>query len=322
MDADLISELRKKALPPKSLDRAHGLAIVTYVGNDVQERSTRALIKSLRELGGKYREAKVYVLLADPAHFPAESLESDNVILLPLEADTDLQTYPLAIKAFAAAQAEKIVKNEVSSLAWFDPATLVLGSLDELDLDGTYGVAIRPVSLVNTIGIPPGEKANDYWSPIYKELELDYRRLPAYETVVDGKPIQPYFNCEIFSVDPSLGIFSGWAHLLTKLLKDEAYQKNVCTTFLRRLFLHQAVLSGVIMSKVKPSDIKPLSIKTGYPFNQHEQLAVHKQVRSLNELSAVIFDYQWEKESDWMEKIPAQGKLKIWLTEAYADYKK
>ncbi len=295
-------------------------AIVTYASDNIQERSTRAFIKSVRELGGEYRGTKIYIVLGDPTNFPCESLRGKNIVLLPLEADPSLLNYPLAIKAFAAAQVEKIVKDKVSSLAWFDPATLVLGSLKELDLENGYDAAVRPVSLVNTIGISPGSKPDDYWAPIYEKLGLDFKNLPAYETVVDEKPIQPYFNCEIFSVDPSLCIFTDWADLLTKFLKDENYQKNVCNTFLRRLFLHQAVLSGVIVSKVKPENIKPLSIKTGYPFGQHERLSDQKRIKSLNELSTIIFDYQWEKNPRWMEKIPVREPLKKWLIDTYNDY--
>ncbi len=297
-------------------------AIATYVGNDIQERSAKAFIKSVRELGGKCRDSKIYIILADPVNFPGDSLKGANVKLLPLEMDPEFTKYPLAIKAFVAAQVEKIVKDEVASLAWFDPATLVLNSLDELDLENGYGVAIRPVSLVNTIGIAPGSEPNDYWTPIYKELGLNFKNIPAYETVVDEKPIQPYFNCEIFSVDPSLGIFTEWSKLLTKLLKDEEYQENVCTTFQRRLFLHQAVLSGVIISRVNPENIKPLSIKTGYPFGQHEQLSIQKQIKSLNELSAIIFDYQWEKNPGWMDLIPSYEPLTEWLTETFNEYRK
>ncbi|MBN2355649.1 MBL fold metallo-hydrolase, partial [candidate division KSB1 bacterium] len=215
---------------------------------------------------------------------------------------------------------ERLVKDKATTLAWFDPATLVLDSPDELDLENRYGVSIRPVSLVNTIGIPSDTAPNDYWAPIYRELGLNYTTLPGYTTIVDEQPIQPYFNCEIFSVDPRLGICTEWAGMLTKFLKDESYQQNVCNTFLRRLFLHQAVLSAVIMSKVTAQDIKPLSIRTGYPFGQHDQLADDKKINTLNGLSAVIFDYQWEHNPAWMDKIPVSGTLKEWLVEAYIDY--
>ncbi|MFC2139807.1 MBL fold metallo-hydrolase [Bacteroidota bacterium] len=296
------------------------LAIVTYVGNNIQERATRAFIKSVRDLAGSYKNCPIYIVLTDEENFPCESLKGENVILLPQEMGKEFNDYPLAVKSYVAAQVEKITAAKVRTLAWFDPATLLLDSPNELDLNNNYSVAVRPVSLVNTIGITPGSEPNDYWAPIYEEFNLDYNDLPAYKTVVDEQPIQPYFNCEIFSVNPSLGIFTEWAKLLTNFLNDEEYQKNVCNTPLRRLFLHQAVLSGIIMKKVSPEKIKSLSIKSGYPFNQHDQLAEEKKIKSLNELSAVIFDYTWDRNARWADKIPIEEPLKDWLTETYADY--
>lgn len=321
-DAKIVDDFRKKASSQTNFRGKDIFAIVTYVNDSTQERSARAFIKSVRELGGKYSESKIYIVLADPTNFPCESLKGDNIVLLPIETDPTLLNYPLAIKAAVAAQVEAIVKDTASTLAWFDPATLVINSLSELDLENKYDVAIRPVSLVNTIGLTPGNPPNDYWSPIYKELGLDYKTVPAYESVVDEKPIQAYFNCEIFSVDPRLGIFTEWARVLIKFLEDAEYQKNVCNTFLRRLFLHQAVLSGVIISKVDPGDIKPLSIKTGYPFNQHEKLPDKKKIKSLNELSAIIFDYQWDRDPKWIERISIKEPLKEWLIKTYIEYLK
>ena len=89
--------------------------------------------------------------------------------------------------------------------------------------------------------------------------------LPALKTIADEQEIQPYYNCEVFSFNPRLGLAAEWARLLTRFLKDEKYQKTVCTTFLRKLFLHQAVLSAVISSRIKPERIKALPLTSGYP---------------------------------------------------------
>lgn len=317
-----ISILHAAALPPHRLlgkDPA-SFAIVTYTGDPIQERSTRVFIKSLRDRGGNYKNAPIYVVLTDPEHVPGRSLAGENIHLLTLKMDSTCSTYPLAVKAFAAAQVEAIVKDTHTTLAWFDPATLILDSLDELDLENRYGVSVRPVSLANTIGIPPATEPDAYWKPLYQALGLNYQTMPGYTTIVDEKPIQPYFNCEIFSVDPRRGIFSQWARLLTQFIQNETYQKEVCTTFLRRLFLHQAVLSAVIMAHVAPEEIKALSIRSGYPYGQHDQLSAAKKVKTLNELSAVIFDYQWEQNPSWLEKIPAEGSLKEWLMETFIEY--
>ncbi|MCU0640370.1 MAG: MBL fold metallo-hydrolase, partial [Candidatus Krumholzibacteria bacterium] len=111
-----------------------------------------------------------------------------------------------------------------------------------------------------------------------------------------------------------------WRRVLVKLLADGRYREETCNTFQRRLFLHQAVLSGAVASMVGVDGMQPLSIRTGYPFGQHERLSETKAARSLGDLSAVIFDYVWDRDPGWMEKIPAGEGLGKGLAEIYTDY--
>jgi hypothetical protein len=229
--------------------------------------------------------------------------------------------YPLALKAFAAAQVEKkAAAVGIDTLIWLDPGVIVLKPLDALDLKNDFDAAVRPVTLANTIGIPPQTAPNDYWQPIYKETGLDYNALPAFETIADSVKIQPYFNCEVFSFNPRLGIAAEWARLLTRFLKDNDHQKSVCTTFLRKLFLHQAVLSAVIASRIKPERIKPLPLTCSYPFSQHDRLPAAKKISSLDEVSLVIFDRTWQQDRKWLERIPAGETLREWLLAIYQEY--
>jgi len=291
------------------------LAIVTYASDNEQERSVKALIKSVRELSANYRNCKIYVVLGDPENFPGTSLMGKNVELLPLKMNKAFMDYPLAFKAFAAAQVEKIVKNKTETLVWFDPSVIVLNSLDALMLDKNTDVAVRPVTLSNTISIAPGVEPNEYWAPIYRETGLRYKELPALWTIADNVAIQPYYNCEVYSINPKLEICEEWVRILTGLLNDTDYQNESCTTFVRKLFLHQAVLSGIITSKVPQDRMKPLPITSSYPFNQHEQLSREKQVSALNEISVVIFDYAWAMIPTWMNTIPVNEPLRQWLFE-------
>jgi hypothetical protein len=307
----------KPRLPREGRER---FAVMTFAATGEQVRSVRALIKSIREFGGAYRDCKVYVVLGDPEGAPGGILEGRDVHLLPLKMDRAFLEYPLALKAFAAAQVEELVKNDVGTLAWLDPGTLVLRSPEALDLAGSLDAALRPVFLLNTIGLPPGAEPNDYWAPIYTETGLDHRAPPAFRTVVDEAEIQPYFNCEVFSLDPGLGLCKEWARLLEGLLRDEDYQRASCATFLRRLFLHQAVLSGVIASRLSPESIKPLPMACGYPFNLHGRLAEAKRIASLNDVAVVIFDDAWARDPEWLKKLPAPEPLRTWLFETYQEY--
>lgn len=295
-------------------------AIMTFVSSGEQERSVKAMIKSIRDNAAEYRNCTVYVVLAQPDEITGNSLNGENVVLLRPEVNPVFLDYPLAIKAFAASYVEQEVKTKVRTLVWLDPGVIILNSPEALDLEGRYDVSTRPVSLVNNIGLPPGAEPNDFWLPIYKANKLDHRTVRTIETVVDAIQIQPYYNCEIYSVNPVKGICREWAQQLEGLLRDESYQKNSCTTPQRRLFLHQAVLSGIIASRVKPGRIKALPLTSSYPFNQHDRLAGVKKVSSLNELSAVIFDYAWSSNPGWMDKIRVDEPLRGWLFNTYLEY--
>jgi hypothetical protein len=297
-----------------------GTAIMTYVSSKEQDCSVRAMVKSVRELSRSYSNCKIYIVLADQNNTSCESLKDDNIELLPLQMDSAFADYPLAVKAFAAAQVEKSVGDDIQTLLWVDPGVLILNSLETLDLQGKYDIALRPVTLKNNIGIPPGTEPDGYWQLIYKTNKLNYKKLLPVRTIADEEIIQPYYNCEVYSVNPKLGICKEWAIQLTDLLKNNSYQETACTTFLRQLFLHQAVFSAVATSKVKNNRLKLLPLTSSYPFNQHDQLPSASKIKSMNELTVVIFDYAWNKIPTWEDKIPSSEPLKSWLNDTYLKY--
>ncbi len=295
-------------------------AIVTFFSAPEQEKAVKALIKSVRQWGGAYRSCRIYAVTTDPKELPGASLRQEGVEVLALEMDPAFLSYPLAFKAFAAAQVETRVKGTVSTLIWLDPGAMVLNPLEPLDLAGRHDAAVRPVTLANTIAMPPQTPPDDYWKPIYGETGIDYAKLPTIETVVGSTKIQPYYNCESFSFNPNLGIAAEWARLLTGRLKDERYQKDVCTTSLRRLFLHQAVLSAVLTARIAPDRIRALPLAAGYPFTQHSRLPAEKKAARLNDVTVAIFDTTWDTAPGWMKVLPIDEPLKSWLAAAYTDY--
>lgn len=296
------------------------IAIVTFFSAPEQERAVKALVQSLRRWGGAYRSCRIYAVATDPKEMPGASLRQEGVEVMVLEMDPAFLSYPLAFKAFAAAQVETRVKGTISTLIWLDPGAMVLNPLEPLDLAGRHDAAVRPVTLASTIAMPPQTPPDDYGKPIYGETGLEYARLPTIETVVGRTKIQPYYNCESFSFNPSLGIAAEWARLLTRRLKDERYQKDVCTTPLRRLFLHQAVLSAVLTARIRPDRIKALPLAAGYPFTQHGRLPAGKKAARLNDATVVIFDTTWDISPDWMKALPIDEPLKSWLAEIYTEY--
>ncbi len=308
------------AIVPSVCPTSEEVAFATFVSDPEQERAVASLVRSLRERGGRWSGSRVYVVTSDLAKLPCASSRREGVEVLPLEMDPAFLGYPLALKAFAAAQVESRIRERAATLIWLDPGVLVLAPPANLVLTAGADVAVRPVTLANTIGLPPGSAPNEYWRPIHAACGLDFRALPALTTIADGVPVQPYYNCEAFSFSPRLGLAVEWARLLAQLLKDADYQETACTTFLRKLFLHQAVLSAVITARVDPGRIRALPLSSGYPFSQHDRLPEGKKAASLDGVSVVIFDRAWQQDPEWLKRVPAGAPLRSWLAIVYGDF--
>lgn len=307
--------------PASSLkDKDQRFCVVTYISDIKQVRCLSVLIKSIRKNGGKVSKCPIYVVVTDPDLQLPVSVKDEGVLFLPIEMDRQYLSYPLALKAFAAAQVERILSKKKVTLAWFDPETIVTGQPDGLILKRGFSVAARPVFLSNTIGLKPGDPPDDYWTPVYKALNLKAEDVPVVESVIDQVQMRAYYNCEIISVDPTLGIFSKWAETLEMLLKDSFYQNSVCNTFMRRLFLHQAVLSGVISSLTVPDEIRSLPAGCGYPLNLHMKMKPEQRITSLNIVSCAILENLWAVDMKWMENIQIDEPLKSWIEMVYREY--
>lgn len=303
--------------PPVSISN---IVLVTYAASAEQARSAAALVKSVRRFGGDESACGFKIVRVGAVEFSDAVFNDPHVEILPLDPAAAFLDYPLAVKAFAAALAEDAVKDSAGTLIWMDPGVLVLSGFSALRLDGDFDAAFRPVTLHNGIGLEPGAPPDAYWEPIYRVTGLSGRRLPRFRTIVDEIDIQPYFNCEVYALDPRRGICREWAALLTDLLRDETYQRTACSEFRRRLFLHQAVLSAVAVSRIRPERLKPLPLSSGYPFSQHVRLPAARRLSFLNDVSVVIFDETWSRDPQWMSRVPVLEPLKSGLLEIWREY--
>jgi len=308
INAGIIDELSQIS---KKLEE---FAFITYVSDNLQERAAARLIRSIRERAGMYSKCTIYVVLGDQKNYPCSSLAGPGIKLLPIEMNQKYLTYPLVYKAFACAQVEKLAGTGIKTLAWFDPSTLVLKAPAGLDLSEGRSVAVRPVTLANTIGEAPQSGPGEYWQKIYGLLGINYKNIPAVKTIADTTEVRAYFNCEIFSFDPSKGICSLWKDVLTKLLDDNYYQSKVCTSPLQKLFLHQAVLSAVISGEVPVESIRKLPVSNGYPLNQHSMLHDSVKAGSMDDITCLILDFINEKDKDWLSGIPISDPLSEWIS--------
>lgn len=294
------------------------MAIVMCVESPSDERSAVMLIKSIREFGGGLKDSPVYVFQNNAEENPCYELKKmAGINVLPLEIDPAAKDYLFAAKVYACAQAEKLLLGKVENLVWFDNQCYVLASLDGLVLQDGKSVAMRPVHLVNNIGIDPNNPVDEFWGRIYKETGVDPQKVPTVETFVDGKKIRFYINCQILPLRPEIGIGREWEMLFTKLVKDKEFQKSCCSDVPHQIFLHQAVLSAVINSKIPESGLQWLPVPNGYTLNLHEKLPPEKKLAKMNDVKYLICDTIQQRRPDWLDIMPVDEPLKSWMEKTY-----
>lgn len=310
----------KENMPAGNPENTGKLALVTYVADNIQVRHARILIESLRHNGGLYSGSEVCVVVCDSLVdlSPIEAL--GGVITIRLHADRSVMEYPYAVKAFAAAAAEESMHDRAAYLAWFDPETLILSEPDRLVPDGGEVAAAQPVFQSNTIGIPAGNGADDFWDPICRLAGISPAEMPVVETLIDNKRILGYYNCEIVSVKASEGIFTSWGDAMQQLLSDSLYSRGTCNTPQRMTFLHQAALSAIIIQKTGKNGPAPLPLKYGYPLHAQKRIPEARSISSLDNISCAILEGMWVNDPSWMGSISASDTLREELSGFYLEF--
>ena len=302
-------------------NKADRIAIMTSFTDHQQKRLVDALIKSVREFGGEYADCPIFVGLPDRADFPYDSLKRKGVTLINIKADKKVGDYLFAFKALVASEVEKREKNNFNTLVWFDPGVIVLGDLKDLDLQKVKGSAVlRTVSLNNNIGLTRKDALNEYWGRIYKETGLEFEEVPYTRTIIDQVETKAYLNCQVYSIDPKLGLLEKWGDLLKKLILDEEYQSKNCVGFRQRIFLHQAIFTGIVLSNISWDQIKKMPLRSNYPVSHHKRINSLLQVKSLDDVNVAVYDERWSRDSNWIKILPTSEHLKKWLNDTYLEY--
>jgi hypothetical protein len=298
------------------------MVIATYVSDRLQVSHALCLIRSLRENGGKYHDSEVFIVNTCPDLYLCGLDNLEGVRVMDSDMPHEYYSYPLAVKPFAAAQTERLVKGRDVTLAWFDPETIILSPPGGLQIKGKIKAVVQPVFLTNNISLLPGEPLNDFWNGIYGKTGVRYDDIPVVKSLIDGRNILAYYNCEIFSVNPADGICEQWAEIMDDLLSDRAFAFGICSTDRQKIFLHQAVLSAVIVSKAGKKGTGALDLRYGYPLHQHEKIPSDMEIPRLDNISCAILEDLWERNPSWMKDLIVSEPLKSRLIEVYAEFRR
>jgi len=233
----------------------------------------------------------------------------ENVHIIPVEQDRVLE-YWFGDKVVVGSMAEELVRGNVRSLIWLSPQCLILHPPFQFDLDKLYEAAFRPVHIKN-IGLPTNDPLDPFWEAVYGTVGIDGLS-HSIRSFVDGHEIRPYFNTHIFSVDPSIGILQTWLEHFREMISDEGFQTGPCSDQEHQIFLHQAILSALVCKMLDWEKVRILSQGYSYPLHLHQDVPIHNQPESLNQLVCPVYEgiYQHPETLNGLE---VHEPLKTWI---------
>jgi hypothetical protein len=299
---------------PRSADR---VAFATYAEGTDQARKARVLVSSIRAFAGPWRQARVIIAADAEATAELARAKGPGETCLSLEVPPVARTIPFASKAYAASQVEGVVERDVDTLVWLDPESVLLGPPVGFVLAQGESVALQPVFLLNNVGVPAGSEFPSYWTRVLEEVGVEPRAVPEVRAGVDDTRIRFYINCGAIAYRPSRGIGRAWARAMTALLGDRAFRGLATADAPHAIFLHQVVLSAVLCARTGTTERRWIPMTHGYPMNLAERVPASKRVGRLNDVVCLLYDTVWDRDPDWLSRIPVDEPLRRWLVEAY-----
>ena len=273
----MVEELK----PSKPKAELASLCFFTLVSSIEAGQRLRLLIESLRAFGGQFSQAPFWIFWSsnyDPMELMSEYPEKNGVAWIPLAAEDSLPRYYFARKVLACAQAEEVAAASVRSLVWLDPNCLIVQPPALFDLRPAYEAAFRPVHIRN-VGSLAAEPLDEFWEPVYRTTGM--QSMPfTVQSFVDAQTVRPYFNTNLFSIDPAKGVLRQWLEYFKALVTDQQFQAGACSSELHQIFLHQAILSTLVAKLLPVEHIRILPPEYSYPLHLHlESLRRYAAVR-------------------------------------------
>ncbi|MFZ1948320.1 MAG: hypothetical protein WAW06_12290 [bacterium] len=265
------------------------VVFLTLVRDDQGVRLTSLLIDSLRAFGGALRACPVWLFDASSGTAGARYRETPGVRVLPLIVPEQIEHYPFAAKVYACARAEDHAGDAgVRSLVWIDSSCLVVRPPVLFELGRGFDAAVRPVHIKN-VGLRASEAVDGYWQKVFESVGV-HDVATTVESFVDAERVRAYFNTHAFSVNAGHGLLREWFDCFRRLVVDRDFQAGPCSDKLRKIFLHQAVLSALVAASLDPDRVRILPPEYNYPYHLHQSVPAARRARSLNDLVCVAFE--------------------------------
>jgi len=279
-----------------------GLYVVTLVESPADALRARRMLASRLAFGGELGQAPVWIYATQPV---MGGLPGEDTALV--EVPPAIARYPFAAKVCAYAAAEERARQAgAGTLVWLNPECLVVKPPRLFELAGKVDAAFRPVHHRN-IGSLSGRPLNPFWVRVYASAGLSDAP-GVVESFADRQILRPYYNTHCFALNPALGLGAAWLQNFTALVNDRIFQSTACRQPLRRIFLHQAVLSALLTRRVSPARLRLLPSDYSYPLHFHAKLTAQGRSLRLDETTVAVYEDEAQ-----LYRAEVEGPLKTWL---------
>lgn len=296
---------------------SEAVMFAAHAENDVQLLHTYILAESLREFGGRYSEAPIWVFIPEDLN-PSDSgllkkFSDIGVTIKKSRTPKEAGRFYYAGKVFAASAAEEAAIGKARILVWLDEDTVFLGEPSEIELPDGIAFGYRPV-MHNRSGSLFSEPPDSFWARIYEVLSVDEKSLMPMKTPADHQVIRAYFNAGMIVVRPERGILRKWAIDFESLCNDDELVDMCMSDVTKRIFLHQTALVGAAVNSVGKDEMIELSDAYNYPMFFKYNWGGDEEFDSLENVVTLRYDiYFNDPDPEWASKLKASDEIINWL---------
>ncbi len=293
------------------------VCFVTYCESAEGLDNALILAKSIRRFAGTYAGSDI--LIASPEEM-GRMLEDSGQRLREVGVEYRLSRTPVSAKEvfyggkpYAAASIEQHIQDRKGLMIWIDNDAVVIKEPAELILSEVEDLAYIPV-MHNRAGSVADKPPDEFWAKIYSLQQLKEAELFTMVTPVDQQSIRAYFHCGLLAVHPSPGVMQSWAEEFDKVHRDPEVRAMCHADTIRRVFLHQHVLTGAILRRIARESMRELSHRYNYPMLFETQYESPRSFRSLHEPAVIRIVVSLSKIGpEWYRLIEGPSEVIDWL---------
>ena len=271
------------------------------------------LAESIRRFGGSGRDEGLWYFVRDDRDPPDELLDEAHrlgVTIGSYAPDHLLEPWPFAMKAVAAAVAEREAERRREELVWFDRDSLVTGDLVALALPPDKKIGYRPVNGRN-IGSPAAEPVDEFWARAYAISGLGPDEAGTTRAYLGGEELRFYIAAGLLAMDPCLGVLRRWADLCRSFAVDGEMTRLARAEEARSIFAHQAALSLAVAASIPPGQRHEFGADLMYPLNFWGIDQGERRPATIDGLRSLRYDTVFEGPG-WRD-LPMSESFRNWL---------